>query len=164
MMRWQIPLVLIGLCAAPASVQAQNYPTSHYPTSQYPTSQYPTMRYPTMGYPSTVPQTQGQPRNPAEAAARQQSGLAETEVETLLRGKGYSRLNDVQADPNSVWVWQADAMKDGRHVRVGVDYRGNVLVISPEANRPCTSPGVNLGIGGLGAGTRLSTADVCANQ
>src|SRR5579875_924906 len=100
---------------------------------------------------------------PEQPAARQQSGLSKAEVQTLLRSEGYSRLGAIEADPNSVWVWQADAMKDGRRVRVGIDYRGNVLVISPEANRPCTAPGVNYGVGGLGVGAELSAASACPN-
>ncbi|HZU89447.1 MAG TPA: hypothetical protein VE993_09335 [Stellaceae bacterium] len=162
MMRWQISLVLIGLLAAPLGARAQNYPTTQYPTARYPTTQYPTSQYPSTHYPSSPPA--GPRISPAEAAAQRQSGLTGDQVRTLLRGKGYTRLNSVEADPNSVWVWQADATRDGRKVRVGVDYRGNVLVISPTANQPCTSPGVNLGVGGLGVGARLSTASSCASR
>jgi hypothetical protein len=164
MMRWQIPLVLVGLLAVPAGAGAQNYPTTQYPTTRYPTTQYPTSQYPTTHYPSSPPQAAGAPLSPAEAAAQRRSGLSENQVRSLLVDKGYTRLNSVEADPNSAWVWQADATKDGRKVRVGVDYRGNVLVISPTASQPCTSPGVNLGVGGLGVGARLSTASSCANR
>jgi hypothetical protein len=31
----------------------------------------------------------------------------------------------LRKDQNS--IWQAEAMKDGRRVRVGVDFRGNVV-------------------------------------
>jgi hypothetical protein len=154
---WQMPFLLIALAAAPAWAQAPDYPSLHYPTTQYPTAHYPTTRYPSSPPPAE------RPVNPAEAAARQQSGLDKAEVQTLLRSEGYSRLGAIEADPNSVWVWQADAMKDGRRVRVGIDYRGNVLVISPEANRPCTAPGVNYGVGGLGVGAELSAASACPN-
>lgn len=163
MMRWQIPLVLFGLFAVPAWAQAPSYPTTQYPTAQYPTMQYPTARYPMTRYPSSPPQV-GQPINPAVAAAQQQSGLSTAQVRTLLQNQGYTRFNSVQADPNSIWVWQADAMKDGRPVRVGVDYRGNTLVISPAANQPCTAPGINFGVGSLGVGAQLSAAASCANH
>jgi hypothetical protein len=159
-MRWQIPLVLVGLLAIPAWAQAQTYPSMQYPTSQYPTSQYPSTHYPTQRYPSSAPPA-SRTLNPAVAAAQRQSGLSADQVQTLLQSKGYSWINSVDADPNSIWIWQAEATKDGRPVRVGVDYRGNVLVIAPEANRPCTSPGVNYGVGGLGVGTQLSIASSC---
>ena len=188
MMRWQITLVLIGLLAVPAWAQAQTSPTTPYhpaspyptgqspaspyptapyrpttpyPTSQYPSTRYPTSQYPTMSYPSSPATASGRPLTPAEAAAQRQSGLSESAVQTLLQGQGYTKLNGIQAAPNSLWVWQADAVKNGRPVRVGVDYRGQVLVISPQARRPCTSPGVNFGVGGLGVGARLSATGPC---
>lgn len=185
-MRWSLTLVLIGLLAAPAWAQtppappsqpvtpspagpsaaspyptAPYHPTTPYSSSQYPSSRYPTSQYPTSRYPSSPSTAYGQPLTPAEAAAQRQSGLSESDVQALLQGQGYTKLNGIQADPNSIWVWQTDAVKDGRPVRVGVDYRGNVLVIAPEANRPCTGPGLNFGIGGPGAGARLSAARSC---
>ncbi|HJU20810.1 MAG TPA: hypothetical protein VJ770_30545 [Stellaceae bacterium] len=160
MRRWQISLVMIGLLAVPAWAVAQDYPSLHYPTMQYPTMRYPTAHYPTSPPP---PKAAGQPSNPAASAATLQSGLSEAQLRTRLQSEGYSRLGDIQADSNSIWVWQADATKDGRRVRVGVDARGNVLVISPAAPRPCTTPGVNFGAGGLAAGARLSAASSCAN-
>ena len=74
-MRWQIPLVLIGLLAVPAWARAQDYPSMHYPSMRYPT-----MNYPTMHYPSSPQNPAAQPRNPAAAAAQQQSGLSEAQV------------------------------------------------------------------------------------
>lgn len=190
MIRWHIPLVLVGLLAVPAWAQTSPrnpypappttpgpttpapsstapyatipyHPTTPYPTSQYPTTRYPTSQYPTASYPSSPATASGRPLTPAEAAAQKQSGLSEADVQTLLQNQGYSRLNSIQADPGSLWVWQADAVKNGRPVRVGVDYRGQILVISPQANRPCASPGVNFGIGGLGVGARMSAAASC---
>jgi hypothetical protein len=181
MIRRHIPLALVVLLAVPAWAAAQTpatppssanpypanpyqmatpytgtpYSSMHYPSSQYPTGQYPSSHYP------SSPTTAGRPINPAEAAAQQQSGLSESDVRTLLQSHGYTRLNSVQADPGSTWVWQADAVKNGRPVRVGVDYRGQVLVISPQARRPCAAPGANFGIGGIGIGAGLSAADSC---
>lgn len=185
-MRWSFTAVLVGLLAAPAWAQtaaitppqpatpypagssaaspyatAPYHPATPYGSSQYPSSRYPTSQYPTSRYPSSPSTANGQPVTPAEAAAERQSGLSEPDVQALLQGQGYTRLNSIQADPGSIWVWQADAVKDGRPVRVGVDYRGNVLVIAPEANRPCTAPGLNFGTGRLGAGARLSAARSC---
>lgn len=99
--------------------------------------------------------------SPDVGAAVQQSGLSEAQVTALLQQKGYSRV-DAHAEPNSVWVWQAQAMKDGRPVTVGVDYRGNVLETSSGQPRPCTTPGVQLGVGGgLGPGAQLQQAYSC---
>ena len=28
-----------------------------------------------------------------------------------MTGQGYTRVGEVHTDPNSIWVWQADAMK-----------------------------------------------------
>lgn len=164
MFRWQLPLALIALLVVPAAARAQGYPATPYPTSRYPSTSYPTSRYPMLRYPSTAPAPAGRPRDPAAAAARQQSGLSESDARTLLQNRGYTQLNEVRADPGSVWVWQADGIKDGRPVRVGIDYRGKVLTISPEGNRPCAAPGVDFGIGGLGVGARLSAVGSCAGR
>ncbi|HTT79183.1 MAG TPA: hypothetical protein VMF86_05845 [Stellaceae bacterium] len=100
-----------------------------------------------------------------QQAAEQQSGLSAAQAQTLLEEKGYHRIVSVQADPGSLWVWQADVMKDGRPTRVGIDYRGNVLELSSTQARPCTVPGVQLGaVGGLGVGSRLSQSDACASR
>jgi hypothetical protein len=102
--------------------------------------------------------------SPQSRAAEQQSGLSQEQAQSLLQQKGYYRV-EVRPDPGSVWVWQADAMKDGRPVQIGIDYRGNVLELSSSQAQPCTSPGVRLGItGGLGAGTQLQQADTCSGR
>lgn len=102
--------------------------------------------------------------NPAEASAQRQSGLTAADARDLLQQQGYTGINDLHADPNSIGVWQADALKDGRRVRVGIDYRGNVL--DPGAHpQPCTSPGAGFGgAGPLGTGARISEADRCAGR
>jgi hypothetical protein len=110
---------------------------------------------------TSAPAPAGTESDPAALAATQQSGLSDTQVQSLLQQKGYSKV-EVHPEPNSVWVWQAEAVKDGRSVTVGVDYRGNVLETSSTQARPCTSPGVQLGVsGGLGPGAQLQQADSC---
>jgi hypothetical protein len=73
--------------------------------------------------------------NPADIAAQEQSGLSNADVSSLLRERGYTGVNDLHADPNSIWVWQGDAMKNGRRVRLGVDSRGNLLELEVLPNR-----------------------------
>jgi hypothetical protein len=112
-------------------------------------------------YTSTRAPTSTSEISPAAVAAQQQSGLDQTQAASLLQQKGYSQV-EVHPDPNSLWVWQADATKDGRSVQVGIDYRGNVVETSSTQSRPCTGPGVSLGVNsGLGAGSALQQADSC---
>jgi hypothetical protein len=101
--------------------------------------------------------------NPAEAAAQQQSGFANEDVRSLLQQQGYASVNDVHADPNSIWVWQADALKNGRRVRLGIDNRGNLLELGA-STQPCTSLGAGFGAGPLGTGARISEADRCSGR
>lgn len=102
-------------------------------------------------------------KNPAETAAQRQSGLTDEQARTLLQQEGYTGISNLRAEPNSIWVWQADAMKDGRRVRLGVDYRGKLLELSGGA-RPCTSLG-GAGSGFVGSpGARLSEATRCSGQ
>jgi len=99
--------------------------------------------------------------DPAMAAAQHQSGLNQADATSLMRTQGYTQLGDVRADPNSNWVWQADAMKNGRRVHLGIDHRGNLSDISAGQTQPCTSPGVGLGAGPMGVGSRLSGVATC---
>jgi hypothetical protein len=101
--------------------------------------------------------------NPATAAAEQQSGLNSDDVATLLRQRGYTGVNDLHPDPNSIWVWQADGLKNGRRVRLGIDNRGNLLELGA-STQPCTSPGAGFGAGPLGTGARISEADRCSGR
>ena len=103
-------------------------------------------------------------KDPAATAAQRQTGLSEVQARSLLQEKGYGSVSGLQAQPNSIWVWQADAMKNGRRVRLGIDYRGNVLEISSGSARPCTSPGLSSGVSGFGVGTRLSEVTSCTGQ
>jgi hypothetical protein len=103
-------------------------------------------------------------KNPAETAAQRQSGLTDAQARGLLQQGGYTGISNLRAEPNSIWVWQAEAMKDGRRVRLGVDYRGKLLELSGGA-RPCPSPGGGAGSGiGGSPGTRLSEATRCSGQ
>src|SRR5204862_1410717 len=76
---------------------------------------------------------------------------------------GYNSVNTLQPQPNSIWVWQADALKNGRPVRLGIDYRGNVLELGATAT-PCTLPGMSPTTGGFGVGARLSETSRCSGR
>ena len=79
----------------------------------------------------TVPQS-GTSSNPNAASTRSgDTGLqpgANSFTEGQARGRiedhGYTDVKQLHKDQNS--IWQAEAMKDGRRVRVGLDFRGNV--------------------------------------
>ena len=119
--------------------------------------------------PSTAaPTALGQEKTPASqdpraAAAQHQSGLTEAQARGLLQQRGYNSVNTLQPQPNSIWVWQADALKNGRPVRLGIDYRGNVLELGATAT-PCTLPGRSPTTGGFGVGARLSEASRCSGR
>jgi hypothetical protein len=102
-------------------------------------------------------------QDPAVSAAQRQSGLSEVQARSLLQQQGYASVSTLEAQPNSVWVWQADAMKNGRRVRLGIDHRGNLLELGGSAT-PCTLPGLSPTVGGLGVGTRLSEATSCSGR
>lgn len=144
MRRWSILLALVLVSAASLPAFAQNSPPATPP------------KHPSPGASAAS--------TPAEKSAEKQSGLSKPEAENLLFRDGYTAIGAVQADPNSIWVWQADATKNGRRVRVGIDYRGRVLVISQGGSLPCTLPQAYLGVSSLGAGERLSRMRFCANR
>ena len=102
-------------------------------------------------------------QDPAATAAQQQSGISEVQARSVLQQQGYASVTTLQAQPNSIWVWQADAMKNGRHVRLGIDYRGNVAELGGPA-QPCAMPGMSSGVAGFGVGSRLSEATGCAGR
>jgi hypothetical protein len=116
------------------------------------------------GQPTGKPRVKAPPADPFAAAVKQQSGIDQEQARTLLQSGGYSRVIDLRPQPNSIWVWQADVMKDGRPVRVGIDYRGKLLELSANAAVPCASPGVAARVSGFGVGTRLSEATACAGR
>src|SRR5215472_6139289 len=79
-------------------------------------------------YASTVAPRRTHPApGPGETAATRQSGLSNVEARSISEQQGYTRIGEMHAEPSSIWVWQADAIKDGRRVRIGIDYRGNLL-------------------------------------
>ena len=85
------------------------------------------------GNPPAAPAVQsGTSSNPNAASTRSgDTGLqpgANSFTEGQARGRiedhGYTDVKQLHKDQNS--IWQAEAMKDGRRVRVGLDFRGNV--------------------------------------
>lgn len=101
--------------------------------------------------------------NPAEASSERQSGLTGEDARELLQRRGYTGINDLHADPSSIWVWQADGVKNGQRVRLGIDNRGNLLELGA-SKQPCTSPRAGFGPGPLGTGARISEADRCTTR
>jgi hypothetical protein len=102
-------------------------------------------------------------QDPDMSAAQRQSGLGEAQARSLLQQQGYASVGTLEAQPNSVWVWQADAMKNGKRVRLGIDHRGNLLELGASAT-PCALPGLSPNVGGFGVGTRLSEATHCSGR
>lgn len=171
-------MLLVGL---PVIARGQNFPIidsrTGAPTStaiqKKPLQQYPAGTASGQNTPLTDEQT-GAPQassrqkkpvqqDPAVNAAQRQSGLSEVQARSLLQQQGYASVGTLEAQPNSVWVWQADAMKNGRRVRLGIDHRGNLLELGASAT-PCALPGLTPNVGGLGVGTRLSEATSCSGR
>ena len=46
--------------------------------------------------------------------SRQQQSPSKAEARGLLQRRGYNSINTLQPQPNSIWVWQADVIKNGR--------------------------------------------------
>ena len=53
------------------------------------------------------------------------NSFTEGQARRRIEDRGYTNVDQLRKDQNS--IWQAEAMKDGRRVRVGVDFRGNVV-------------------------------------
>jgi periplasmic protein CpxP/Spy len=53
------------------------------------------------------------------------NSFTEGQARRRIEDRGYSNVGQMHKDQNS--IWQTEAMKDGRRVRVGVDFRGNVV-------------------------------------
>ena len=136
---------------------ALNYPSStlNYPSTR---SNYSSTA---LNYPSNQSMLRTRNIDPAMAAAQRQSGLNQADATSLMRIKGYTQLGDARAAPNSIWFWQADAMKNGRRVQLGIDYHGNLSDLSAGQAQPCVTPGVGLGAGPMGVGSRLSGVAGC---
>ena len=59
------------------------------------------------------------------ALERGANSFTEGQARRRIEDRGYTNVDQLHKDQNS--IWQAEAMKDGRPVRVGVDFRGNVV-------------------------------------
>ena len=59
------------------------------------------------------------------ALERGANSFTEGQARRRIEDRGYTNVDQLHKDRNS--IWQAEAMKDGRRVRVGVDFRGNVV-------------------------------------
>ena len=53
------------------------------------------------------------------------NSFTENQARRRIEDHGYTGVGKLHKDQNS--IWQAEATKDGRRVRVGLDYRGNVV-------------------------------------
>ena len=53
------------------------------------------------------------------------NSFTEDQARRRIEDRGYTGVGGLHKDQNS--IWQADATKEGRRVRVGLDYRGNVV-------------------------------------
>ena len=53
------------------------------------------------------------------------NSFTEGQARSRIEDRGYTNVGQLHKDQNS--IWQAEAMKDGRRVRLGVDFRGNVV-------------------------------------
>ncbi len=53
------------------------------------------------------------------------NSFTEGQARRRIEDRGYTNVDQLHKDQNS--IWQAEAMKDGRRVRVGLDFRGNVV-------------------------------------
>ena len=53
------------------------------------------------------------------------NSFTEGQARRRIEDRGYTNVDQLRKDQNS--IWQAEATKDGRRVRVGVDFRGNVV-------------------------------------
>jgi len=73
----------------------------------------------------------GTSSNPNANAPRSDAGLehgansfTEGQARRRIEDRGYTNVGQLHKDQNS--IWQAEAMKNGQQVKVGVDFRGNV--------------------------------------
>jgi len=76
----------------------------------------------------------GASSNPNANAPRSDAGLergansfTEGQARRRIEDHGYTNVSQLHKDQNS--IWQAEAMKNGTRVKIGVDFRGNVAEI-----------------------------------
>ena len=87
--------------------------------------------------PNAAPPSAGTSANPNASSTRGGGAGLESGANSFTEGQarrriedhGYTNVGGLHKDQNS--LWQAEAMKDGRRVRVGVDFRGNVAEENP---------------------------------
>lgn len=53
------------------------------------------------------------------------NSFTEGQARQRIQDRGYTDVGQLHKDQHS--IWQAEAMKEGRRVRVGLDFRGNVV-------------------------------------
>ncbi len=53
------------------------------------------------------------------------NSFTEGQARRRIEDRGYTNVDQLHKDQNS--IWQTEATKDGHRVRVGVDFRGNVV-------------------------------------
>lgn len=83
------------------------------------------------GYPPTTPNvgtssspSANSPRAGDAGLERGANSFTEGQARRRIEDHGYTDVGQLHKDQNS--IWQAEAMKDGRRVRVGLDFHGNV--------------------------------------
>lgn len=152
----QIWLSSLLLLAGSGSALCQN------PLASGPAAEPPSVTAPPSSAPTATPHKKDPATNPADASAHRQSGLSSTDARSLLEQNGYTSINGLHA--SSTWVWQADGVKNGRRVRLGIDYRGHLLELSTAPAQPCTPSSPGFGAGPLGTGARLSEATRCLGR
>jgi hypothetical protein len=121
-------LALAQSTSSPAANNAQNPPTVS-PSS--PAAHDPGIN-PSAAGTNMGSRASGTSSNPNESARSSDSGLehgansfTEGQARRRIEDHGYRNVGKLHKDKNS--IWQAEAMKNGQRVRVGVDFRGNVV-------------------------------------
>jgi periplasmic protein CpxP/Spy len=54
------------------------------------------------------------------------SSFTEAQVKSRLEAAGYTNVTELRKDEQG--IWRGKAMKDGRQVNVGVDFKGNIAI------------------------------------
>jgi hypothetical protein len=69
--------------------------------------------------------TSSVPGSGNDALEKGTNSYTEGQARRRMEDHGYTNVGQLRKDQDS--IWQAEAMKDGRRARVGVDFRGNVV-------------------------------------
>ena len=69
--------------------------------------------------------TPNTPPNPAAPVAGANS-FTEAQVKSRLEAAGYTNVTELRKDEQG--IWRGKAMKDGRQVNVGVDFKGTIAI------------------------------------